>query len=627
MSRPAHSLLVFAIAIGALLPACGGGGGGSDDGGGGGPGPQLATVFNTGLAVAPTTSDMATIGDVILVRVSEAEMNQDLNADGDSVDFVVHIVDTATGAQTNLGFATVGTVQTSDTHFAFLVSETHQASTDLNGDFDVLDAEWFVYDPAQFLQPGINPRPTGVVTGSFGLPAAGTDGGFLFIESEAASATDHNGDGDMADSVAFRYDTATFTAVTTGLVYAPASAFVARGGRVLFVASELLAGKDLNLDGDAIDLVLEAVDFVAGARFVAIGPAGLPRSISANPYALTNTSAAYLISEAAEGAGGTGFDANADGDITDDVIAIFHFGSQSETLAAQPFACDPATGIGTSANRVMFGIREGSQQPLGTDLNSDFDVNDVILGWIDPALAATIHLPLGPGAVPLSIIAITPQVDRKRAIVAVNEAESGFFPGTDYNGDSDTNDPVAFLVDLVSAPGVALNLAQAIATIELRGQDALLGRSEFAESRDLNGDSDLDDVVVGYLDLSDPTPSGVALGTVINAVSFYRAAPDEVRIAAILPEGQSPKFGNLNGDGDSTDQGLVLLGTNPTLNPPAGTPLTPFFAGTASPFPTRPLIVGTDVFAFITSEAMDGNDLNQDGDQVDTVLQYLKYNR
>ena len=161
----------------------------------------------------------------------------------------------------------------------------------------------------------------------------------------------------------------------------------------------------------------------------------------------------------------------------------------------------------------------------------------------------------------------------------------------------------------------------------MRGQDALLGRSEFAESRDLNGDSDLDDVVVGYLDLSDPTPTGIALGTVINAVSFFRSSPDEVRIAAILPEGQSPKFGNLNGDGDSTDQGLVLLGTNPTLNPPAGTPLTPFFAGTASPFPTRPLIVGTEVFAFITSEAMDGNDLNQDGDQVDTVLQYLKYNR
>jgi hypothetical protein len=628
--RDAQTLLILALTLGVLMPACGSGGGdgGGDDDGGGEPAPQLATVFNTKLAVAAGTTDMATIGGDVLVRVSEPEMGRDLNSDGDIADFVVHLLNPENEIQTNLRLATVGTVHASDTHFAFLVSETHQATTDLNGDFDTSDSMWFVYDPRQPMQPGVNPRPTGVVTGAGGLPAAGTKGGFLFIESETASATDHSGDNDFVDNVAVRYDTATFTAVTTGLVYAPASAFVARAGRVLFVASELLATKDLNADGDKVDLVLQAVDFVSGPRFVGVGPAGVPRSISINPYALTDDSAAYLISEQAEGLlGGAGFDANADGDITDNVIATFHFGSGAETIAIQPFACDAATGIGTSAKRVLFGISERNQQPLGTDMNSDFDVNDVILAFIDTALPATIHTPLGPGAVPLSIVALTPQVDGTRGIVAVNEAETGFNPGTDFNGDADTNDPVAFLVDVTAAPGVALNLGQAIATVDLRGQDALIGRSEIAESRDLNGDSDLDDVVVGYLDLSDATPSAVPLGTVIDAVTFVRFSKDEVRIAAIMPEGQSPLFGNLNGDDDSNDRGLVLLGTNPELSPPAGAPLTPFFAGTASPFPTRPLLVGTGVFAFVTSEAMDGNDLNEDGDKSDTVLQYLKYNQ
>ena len=613
--------------IALLLCSIVGCGGGSGDGGGGGGSPTpLATVFNTQLAVAATPSDMASLDPFVIVRVSEAQMGADLNGDGDNIDLVVHVVDTSTQKRQNLSFATTGSVHVSDTHFAFLVSESGQNTTDLNGDLDTLDAVWYVYDPTQAMTPNVNPRSTGIVTGSMGLPATGTAGGFVFVSFEAAAGMDFSGDGDTLDSVVFLYDTATQTALTQGRVHNPANPFVARGGRVLFSASESFGGSDLNGDLDILDTVLIAADFLTvPTRFVTIGGATTARAVNSNPYALTDHTAVYLISEVGEG-GAAGLDLNGDGDTADHIIAVFDFRARTEFLSTTPFAVNAAAGIGTAAERAVFDVEERAQGNPGVDLNNDFDLDDLILAWIDTENApTTVNFPTDSTSTRVSLVALTPKIDGTKGIVVVSELRSGP-TGTDYNGDLDFADAVAFAVDFTNTPGTATNLGFAVANFELNGPDVLLGVSEQGEGSNLNGDGDTDDVVLRYVDLSDSTPMTRSLGTVASATSFFRFSAEEVRIAAILPEGQSPNFDNLNGDGDTDDNGLVLLGTNPLVTPPGGIAQTPFFGATASAFSTTPpLLIGTDVFAFATSEPMEGSDLNGDGDANDTVLQYIRY--
>ena len=227
---------------------------------------------------------------------------------------------------------------------------------------------------------------------------------------------------------------------------------------------------------------------------------------------------------------------------------------------------------------------------------------------------------------PLSVVALTPRLDLGRGIVVVSESGSGVAGGTDFNGDGDKQDPVAFAIDVRNVPGSAISLNFAISTVQLTGTDALLGVSEIAQNVDMNGDADKDDVVLRYVDLSDTSPTSRGLGTVSNLIAFFRFSATEVRIAAILDEGQSPNFDNLNGDSDTNDRGLILLGTDPTLSPPGSIAQTPFFGGTASLSAAPPVRVGDRIFGFYSAEPMQNADLNGDGDMLDTVFQNVRYN-
>ena len=166
-----------------LLGACAGGSGDPDSGG---PPPppqqQLATTVNTGLAVRGSFAKVAAVDRWIMVPVSERDMGNDRNGDGDTNDDVVAVVDTETEAVLNLGVAVVGKCVTTPSTFAYLVSEGAHGGTDLNGDGDLGDAVWFVYDPSRRLDFN-NPINTGVATGGFGLPAIGTEGVYVFLES------------------------------------------------------------------------------------------------------------------------------------------------------------------------------------------------------------------------------------------------------------------------------------------------------------------------------------------------------------------------------------------------------------------------------------------------------------
>ncbi len=195
----------------------------------------------------------------------------------------------------------------------------------------------------------------------------------------------------------------------------------------------------------------------------------------------------------------------------------------------------------------------------------------------------------------------------------------------DFNGDVDTTDRVVFRIDTSTVPGTLTNLGLAVTNFSLSGTDLLATVSESDDGpRDLNIDGDTLDAVVHYLDLADLAPAPRNLIAVPTALSFFRFGPAEIRIGVLLAEGQSPTFGDLNGNG-ANDNAITLLGVNPSFDPPGAVSNTPFFAGTGGLGSGAPLPAGGNVFAFPTAETMEGADLNGDSDTADTVLRYVRY--
>ncbi|MHC4136908.1 MAG: hypothetical protein ACYTDU_09545 [Planctomycetota bacterium] len=600
-----------------ILASCGGGGPGSDKPPGP-PGPAFAETTSTGLAIATAFDKTAAIGALVLTPVSETEMGADLNGDGDQADRVLQQVDTAGQVNFNLGVATTGPVLASDRHFAFLVVEAAQGGADFNGDGDASDAVWFVYDPNR--PPGpVNPFNTLLATPPNGLVGAATTGGFVLLQSEGSAGVDLNGDGDVLDTIPTAFDGGLFV-VSTAVIppHAAGTPLVARAGRVLVAAAEQAATADLNGDGDQIDTTLGYVDFTVGlAVFRPVGNT-FARAIANHPYALTDGAAVYFIDEASD----NGIDLNNDGDATDAIVAVN--GIAAGTQERLPFnpaipslalAGATSVGIGAGPNRAIVAIDEAGQGNL--DLNNDFDTVDYILAWINTSGApGTMNIT----APPYTLAPQTPVIDGVRGVVAVSEPAMTFF-GIDLNADGDTTDAVAYLLDTSATPGLMINLSLAVATMAMNGNDAMIGVFEpFQGGADLNGNSVVSDVVQFYFDLGDQPHTMRGLGIVSNRLTFFRTATDELRIGALLGEGQSPNFDDLNGDGDVLDTGLDLIHLDVTRNPPTIIVPTPYFAGTAAAGMAPPIAIGDDVFVFPSQEAARNTDLNGDGDMADTVL-------
>ncbi len=131
------------------------------------------------------------------VEVSEDAQGQtDLNGDGDASDGVLHSVLAATGAVNNLGLASSGSTfikEVAGPWVAFRVRESSQGYTDLNGDGDTLDYVLHLHC-----------APTGLTTNlALSSDAPKLRGGLAtFLVSEIAQGgADLNGDGDAIDLV------------------------------------------------------------------------------------------------------------------------------------------------------------------------------------------------------------------------------------------------------------------------------------------------------------------------------------------------------------------------------------------------------------------------------------------
>ena len=147
-----------------------------------------AGVTNTG-AVG---QELSASGSIIAFHTYERMNGQDLNGDGDTVDFVIRYYDTAMGTVTN--------------------------------------------------------------TGAVGAAPSASGSLIFFTTAEYGIGQDLNGDGDLYDPVIRHYDTATGTVTNTGVVadWAPS----ASGSLIAFSTPEYWIGQDLNGDGDTDDYVI-----------------------------------------------------------------------------------------------------------------------------------------------------------------------------------------------------------------------------------------------------------------------------------------------------------------------------------------------------------------------------------
>jgi len=603
----------------ATLPACSGGGGGSSEPQGPPPLPFVITS-DTGLAIGLRFEDVAVIGTWAIVPVSEAETGADLNGDGDRFDSVAHLLDITNNVATNLGLALLGKPATSDQQFAFLVPETDQQS-DLNGDGDQFDSVWYLLNPA-FDISAANPLNTGLSTPLSGKPGIGAVGGLVLVVSEFSMGADLSGDGDMIDDVVFAVEQFGQSIVPLGIPpYAPGTALIADGNRILVCGSEVAFGADLTGDNDTTDIILGAVAFDGPGlpRYTPIG-GGAPRAIDPRAYAFTDRMVVFLVSEV--GSGGT--DLNGDGDSNDSVLSLMDIETGSgeqlplaSGIGFSPLAVSVITGFGTSGSRVLFGIDEGGQQQ---DLNTDQDTADSILAWIDTQTAPSVVHVVG-----LTLGSHQPVIDGTVGLISINEAASALVVGVDHNADGDINDQVAFRIDVSSAPAVLRNLGRAVAGFTLTGTDAILLVPEAAQSGiDRNGDTDTNDVIPVYSDLGRTSPIFKSLGLATHAHALVRTASNSVRLALTLPEQPLTSRADLNGDGDSADNAYMWFDLDTAAVPPVVTPPTPYLIGIGAFSTVAPIVVDAGTLLFVTSEAMLGRDLNDDGDADDTLLRIVK---
>jgi len=616
-------LATMALASSAVtFVACSGGGGGITAPQGPPP-PPFAITLDTGLAVGFKFDDIALIGKFALIPVSETETGSDLNNDGDTLDWVAHLLDVDANTAINLRLAITGKPVASNLQFAFLVPEFDQ-NADLNGDSDLADAVWHLLDPTEDLVldvSGPNPLNTSLATPRTGKPGVGAVGGLILIISEMSTGADFSGDGDATDDVVIAIEHFGNSIVPLGIPpHAPGTPLVVRDNRVMVCGSEAAAGMDLTGDLDATDIVLGVISFDGPGvpAYMSVG-AGVASAIDPSAFSLTADMGILLINEASSG----GADINADGDSNDSILALVDlrtgatFFPTANSVSFRPLAANINTGFATSANRLIFGIDENAQ---GKDINNDQDTIDSILAWIDVETAPTVVHSLG-----LTLGSQQPRIDGTIGLVSINEAGSALVTGIDHNADGDVSDQVAFRVDVTSVPAVLRNLGLAVEGFSLTGTDAVLMISEAAQSQsDRNGDSDTNDIVPSYGDLGRVSPAFRSLGLATRSIGLSRNAPGSVRLGLLIPEQPLTSRADLNGDGDSLDNAYFWIDIDTDAFPPTVIQPTPYLIGIGSFSTAPPLRVDDDTLLFATSETMLDRDLNADGDKDDTLLRIVR---
>jgi len=181
--------------------------------------------------------------------VDEAATGLDLDGDGVLQDRVLHTFDARTNTVTNVGVAVFSELVQDGTGVAFLAQ--HGPSPERppqNLTVHVLDLAFGSLTAIGFERKAVELRFEG--------------GRLMLLTPEDAVGVDLNDDGDLSDTVVQIHDMVTNTTTNTGLAMLEEDFpkdIVFEGDTLVFPASEVSQGVDLNGDGDRFDDVLHAV--------------------------------------------------------------------------------------------------------------------------------------------------------------------------------------------------------------------------------------------------------------------------------------------------------------------------------------------------------------------------------
>jgi len=406
----------------------------------------------------------------------------DLNGDGDTNDHVVHLHDTATGLTLNTrlaGFPRADTgLRTDGRRAAFIVLELAQGRTDLNGDGDAGDPVMHVADLELGTITNLGLATAGVLPRSYEW----SSGHLAFVVSETGQAADLNGDGDMLDSVLHVLRPGQSTADNLGL--AILDLYAAPGHFAFRVFESAQANTDLNGDGDTFDGILHAYL----ARTCRIVPTGM----SALLHRSTRGLVGFQVFEGSQG----DRDLNGDGDALDSVTHVLDVRTgrvRSTGMASSGIAVDP--------RHVLIRAEEEDQGGMDLDGNGTADDAVAFLYSTRTGTLRNLRLPTAPFfADPLG------DVSTRRAVVNVEEMTAG----RDLNADGDLLDDVPHVIQLGELDVRNLEISawrtpsidQGGAGFALRERFLAFVVRESQEQRDLTGDGDLFDPVlhVAYFD-------------------------------------------------------------------------------------------------------------------------------
>jgi len=292
----------------------------------------------------------------VAIIVPEAEQGTDLNSDGDTIDFVLHVFDAKMGAITNVGLAGFWP-QIDKERVAFLVHEAGEG-TDLNGDGDIDDFVLHVFDAKKGATTNV-----GLACLPFDSPQIDKER-VAFLVSEAGEGTDLNGDGDIADRVLHVFDAKKGNTTNVGVSVSSTGIRIDKE-RVAFVVSEGNEGIDLNGDGviNRRVRVPHVYDIKKGVTF--------NLGLAARFAEIDEERVAFFVTERDEGT-----DLNGDGDTLDKVLHVFDAkkGTTTNLGLASLF------GLEIDKGRMVFVLTEAE---AGTDLNGDGDTLDNVLHVLD----------------------------------------------------------------------------------------------------------------------------------------------------------------------------------------------------------------------------------------------------
>ncbi|MFT7617678.1 MAG: hypothetical protein ACI97A_001317 [Planctomycetota bacterium] len=627
ISRTLRQLIILTPLL--LCFSCGGGGDSNADNG--------AFTLNSQLAIASNyVGGVAGMGTMAFALVNELEQNgSDLNGDGDFADNIVHMIDTVTGAKTNLGYAaTVGMVS-NNTHIAWGALEASQFNVDLNGDGDTGDRVLVVFDPTLPLS-ATNPFNTGISIDQ-SSPLRGDGDLFVFVTNEVNESADLNADLILDDLVIQSFSTATMTPFNTALSTTDFN-FQTQFNLILFTADEAAqetgvmgAGADLNGDGDSGDTVLYFADPGAASVTAVGGNPGPGRAVIAASYGIFGTQAApafvYTITEGGDG----GVSLNATGivndlDIEDMICAVFLVASMTEIFPGGGLAVEPTRYSG-SDTRLLCSAVESSNTSPGFDFNNDGDFDDLVPFWIDlanPAIANNIVIAQDDGQTGF------PFVCGQSILLRASEAAQG--PnGTNYNvsqGDTDTGDFVFFHVNTTGGVSIPTNLEMAgsegLCSPNARDFITIISNEADNGNSDYNTDGDSSDEIAFFYYVDNGVVSNQPIQIGSNGNTTIQDCGNSVRYLSFAPEGTAADFRDENGDGDFDD--IVLLSIQ--ILKAEGRIIGKSILGTVEQNTGEnmfPILLSPFIVAFPTGEGTIGQGVNLnanqgDGDMSDSIL-------